>query len=134
MIARAQTVVLPNGEIIKTRSRARKSSAGPDLTKLFIGAEGTLGIVTEGASFGVRGKLRPNPTPPNLVSVRLAPLLKTDVAVVQFPSVLNATKAVKDILNKGIGIRMYFFYTSCSCAELIGDEMEMERRVHRTPR
>lgn len=43
-----QTVVLPNGEIIKTRSRARKSAAGPDLTKLFIGAEGTLGIVTEG--------------------------------------------------------------------------------------
>ena len=45
-----QTVVLPNGEIIKTRSRARKSAAGPDLTKLFIGAEGTLGIVTEGVS------------------------------------------------------------------------------------
>lgn len=44
-----QTVVLPNGEIIKTRSRARKSAAGPDMTKLFIGAEGTLGIVTEGA-------------------------------------------------------------------------------------
>jgi len=43
-----QTVVLPNGEIIKTRSRARKSAAGPDLTKLFIGAEGTLGIITEG--------------------------------------------------------------------------------------
>jgi len=45
-----QTVVLPNGEVIKTRSRARKSAAGPDLTKLFIGAEGTLGIVTEGMS------------------------------------------------------------------------------------
>lgn len=43
-----QTVVLPNGEVIKTRSRARKSSAGFDTTKLFIGAEGTLGIVTEG--------------------------------------------------------------------------------------
>ena len=43
-----QTVVLPGGEIIKTRSRARKSAAGPDLTKLFIGAEGTLGIVTDG--------------------------------------------------------------------------------------
>ena len=43
-----QTVVLPSGEIIKTRSRARKSAAGPDLTKLFIGAEGTLGVVTEG--------------------------------------------------------------------------------------
>jgi hypothetical protein len=43
-----QTVVLPSGEVIKTRSRARKSAAGFDATKLFIGAEGTLGIVTEG--------------------------------------------------------------------------------------
>jgi FAD/FMN-containing dehydrogenase len=41
-------VVLPNGEVIKTRRRARKSAAGFDTTKLFIGAEGTLGIVTEG--------------------------------------------------------------------------------------
>ncbi|KAG9096080.1 hypothetical protein FRC06_009061, partial [Ceratobasidium sp. 370] len=41
------TVVLPSGEVIKTRRRARKSSAGFDTTKLFIGAEGTLGIVTE---------------------------------------------------------------------------------------
>ena len=46
----SQTVVLPNGEIVKTRRRARKSSAGFDTTKLFIGAEGTLGIITEGAS------------------------------------------------------------------------------------
>ena len=44
----AQTVVLPSGEVIKTRRRSRKSAAGFDLTKLFIGAEGTLGIVTEG--------------------------------------------------------------------------------------
>lgn len=59
LIPTAQTVVLPNGEIIKTRSRARKSSAGPDLTKLFIGAEGTLGIVTEGVSaLGMQGKFR----------------------------------------------------------------------------
>ena len=43
-----QTVVLPNGKVIKTRRRSRKSSAGWDTTKLFIGAEGTLGIVTEG--------------------------------------------------------------------------------------
>ena len=48
------TVVLPNGEVIKTRSRARKSSAGPDLTKLFIGSEGTLGLVVEGESPVVR--------------------------------------------------------------------------------
>lgn len=46
-----QTVVLPSGEVIKTRRRARKSSAGFDATKLFIGAEGTLGIVTEGKIF-----------------------------------------------------------------------------------
>jgi len=39
-------LVLPSGEVIKTRRRARKSSAGFDLTKLFIGAEGTLGVVT----------------------------------------------------------------------------------------
>lgn len=44
-----KTVVLPNGEVIMTRRRARKSAAGFDTTKLFIGAEGTLGIVTEGA-------------------------------------------------------------------------------------
>jgi D-lactate dehydrogenase (cytochrome) len=41
------TVVLPSGEIIKTASKARKSSSGYDLTRLFIGAEGTLGIITE---------------------------------------------------------------------------------------
>jgi D-lactate dehydrogenase (cytochrome) len=41
--------VLPSGEVIKTRQRARKSSAGFDVTKLFIGAEGTLGLVTEGS-------------------------------------------------------------------------------------
>jgi hypothetical protein len=44
-----QTVVLPSGEVIKTRRRARKCSAGFDSTHLFIGAEGTLGIITEGA-------------------------------------------------------------------------------------
>jgi D-lactate dehydrogenase (cytochrome) len=48
LIFSLQTAVLPNGEVIKTRSRARKSAAGFDTTKLFIGAEGTLGIVTEG--------------------------------------------------------------------------------------
>ncbi|GBE82161.1 FAD-linked oxidase-like protein [Sparassis latifolia] len=87
------TVVLPSGEVIKTRRRSRKSSAGFDVTKLFIGAEGTLGIITE-------------------ATIRLTPVLPTTVAVVQFPDVRHATEAVIDVLNQGVGIQ---------CVELCDD-------------
>jgi len=80
------TVVLPSGEVIKTRQRARKSSAGFDVTKLFIGAEGTLGVVTE-------------------VTIRLAPIIPSQVAIAQFPSIKQATEAVIEILNTGVNIQ-----------------------------
>jgi len=83
--------VLANGEVIKTRSRARKSSAGFDLTKMFIGAEGTLGIVTE-------------------ATIRLTPLLPTRVAICNFPSVKDAVACVLEVINKGV---------PCQCVELL---------------
>jgi D-lactate dehydrogenase (cytochrome) len=43
----SMTVVMPDGEVVRTGARARKSAAGYDLTHLLIGAEGTLGIITE---------------------------------------------------------------------------------------
>ena len=78
------TVVLPDGRIIKTGNRARKSVAGYDLTSLFIGSEGTLGIITE-------------------VTLKLSPLPDTvAVGVAAFPSIRSASQAVTAIIRQGI--------------------------------
>ena len=82
----ALTVVLPNGDIVKTAQRAKKSSAGYDLTHLFIGAEGTLGIVTE-------------------ITLRLHGIPEAvSAAVCQFPSVKAACDAVIATIQTGIPV------------------------------
>jgi len=77
------TVVLPSGEIIKTAQRARKSSAGYDLTRLFIGSEGTLGLVTEAT-----------------LKLQRIPAMSS-VAVANFNSVEDASKCVIQIMQRG---------------------------------
>jgi D-lactate dehydrogenase (cytochrome) len=80
------TVVLPNGEIVKTAPRARKSAAGYDLTRLFIGSEGTLGIVTE-ITLRLQGI-------PEAISAGICP----------FPSVKAACDAVIMTIQSGIPV------------------------------
>jgi D-lactate dehydrogenase (cytochrome) len=79
-------VVLPDGRVIRTARRARKSAAGYDLTRLFIGSEGTLGVITE-------------------VTVRLYGLpAAISSAVCSFPSVEAAVNVVIKTIQAGVPV------------------------------
>jgi D-lactate dehydrogenase (cytochrome) len=80
------TAVMANGEIIRTGSRARKSSAGYDLTRLLVGSEGTLGIITE-------------------VALRLYGIPESIVAAVcPFPSVEACCNATITAIQMGLPV------------------------------
>jgi D-lactate dehydrogenase (cytochrome) len=80
------TVVLPSGDIIKTCSRTKKTSAGYNLTNLFIGSEGTLGIITE-------IQLRLSPIPESIMS-----------AVCHFQTLEDAVRTAQQIIQYGVPI------------------------------
>ena len=82
----ALQVVTASGEIIRTGTRAKKSSAGYDLTRLRVGSEGTLGVITE-------------------VTVRLYPLPEAiSAAICSFPSIKAAVRTTIQIIQLGIPI------------------------------
>ncbi|WP_397475401.1 FAD-binding oxidoreductase [Pusillimonas sp.] len=82
----ALKVVTADGRIVHTGSRARKSSAGYDLTGVFVGSEGTLGIIAE-----VTVRLRPQPE-------------AVSVATSNFPTLEAAVNSVIDIIQMGVPI------------------------------
>ncbi len=82
----ALTVVLADGRVIRTARRARKSAAGYDLTRLFVGSEGTLGIITE-------------------VTLRLYGIPEAIMAAVcPFPSVEAAVATVVETIQAGVPV------------------------------
>jgi D-lactate dehydrogenase (cytochrome) len=82
----ALEVVTASGEIIKTGTRARKSSAGYDLTRLFVGSEGTLGVITE-------------------ITLKLYPIPEAiSAAICSFPSIEAAVRTTIQIIQLGVPI------------------------------
>ena len=80
------TVVTASGEVIRTGTRARKSSAGYDLTRLFVGSEGTLGVITE-------------------VTLKLYPLPEAvSAAICHFASIAGAVNATIQLIQMGVPI------------------------------
>src|SRR5580700_3579422 len=80
------TVVLADGRVIRTARRARKSAAGYDLTRLFVGSEGTLGIITE-------------------VTVRLYGIPEAiSAAVCAFPNIESAVDTVISTIQSGVPV------------------------------
>jgi D-lactate dehydrogenase (cytochrome) len=79
-------VVTASGEVIRTGTRAKKSSAGYDLTRLMVGSEGTLGVITE-------------------ITVRLFPLPEAiSAAICSFPSIEAAVRTTIQIIQLGVPI------------------------------
>ncbi len=96
------TVVTAAGEVVRTARRARKSAAGYDLTRLFIGSEGTLGVVVE-------------------ATVRLYPLPESVAAAVcAFPDIGSAVQAVTLILQMGVPIARCEFVDAVAVRALNG--------------
>ena len=82
----ALEVVTAQGEVIRTGTRAKKSSAGYDLTRLFVGSEGTLGVITE-------------------ITLRIYPLPEAiSAAICSFPSIKDAVHAVIQTIQLGVPI------------------------------
>jgi D-lactate dehydrogenase (cytochrome) len=80
------TVVTASGDVVHTGTRAKKSSAGYDLTRLFVGSEGTLGVITE-------------------VTLRLYPLPEAvSAAMCSFPSVDAAVRTTIQLIQLGVPI------------------------------